>query len=423
MSFEDIIFQTSLTVPLQANVDGWTGSSTNSGTGNWGSCCDEMDVWEANNVATAYTPHPCTPDGLYRCSGASCSSTCDQAGCDFNSYRMGNTTFYGAGLTVDTTKTFTVVTQFLTVDGTSTGTLKEIRRLYVQGGKVIQNTKVNIPGMAAYDSVSDTFCSAQKTAFSDGNDFAARGGLTKMGKAFDKGMVLVMSVWDDYAANMLWLDSSYPLDLPASNPGVTRGTCATTSGAPADVESQQANASVTFSNIKFGDLGSTYPGGTAPNTSTTTPGITTTSTKPITTTTPLTTSTRTTSTTTSRTSTAATPGATLYGQCGGKNWAGPTTCAQGTCKFSNEWYSKSVSSTLYIARVTQTVSFRPMLALDAYRNLGPRRIVVLFERGFLSSVIVQIYAMFCQTDVCSESSGVYMYCWPPKVNFSALKRS
>ncbi|KAG8702992.1 Exoglucanase 1, partial [Ceratobasidium sp. 395] len=110
-----------------------------------------------------------------------------------------------------------------------------------------------------------------KTAFSDTNTFAAKGGFTKMGKAFDSGVVLVMSVWDDHAANMLWLDSSYPTNLPATNPGVTRGRCATTSGVPADIESKNASASVTYSNIKFGDIGSTYTGtGTNPGNPTTT---------------------------------------------------------------------------------------------------------------------------------------------------------
>ncbi|KAG8812655.1 hypothetical protein FRC18_002867 [Serendipita sp. 400] len=33
-------------------------------------------------------------------------------------------------------------------------------------------------------------------------------------------------------------------------------------------------------------------------------------------------------------------GAPLYGQCGGQGWTGPTTCAQGTCKVSNQWYSQ-----------------------------------------------------------------------------------
>ncbi|CAE6411631.1 unnamed protein product [Rhizoctonia solani] len=244
----------------EANVLDWKGSSNdaNSGTGRYGTCCNEMDVWEANSVSTAYTPHPCNVQGQTRCSGSQCTSTCDQAGCDFNSYRMGVKNFYGKGLTVDTSKKMTVVTQFITADGTASGALKEIRRIYVQNGKVIQNSKTNISGMSAYDSITEPFCSAQKTAFSDTNTFSQMGGYTNMGKAFDAGMVLVLSIWDDHAANMLWLDSNYPTDRPASQPGVARGSCATTSGVPKDVETNSPNASVTFSNIKFGDLGSTY---------------------------------------------------------------------------------------------------------------------------------------------------------------------
>jgi len=33
-----------------------------------------------------------------------------------------------------------------------------------------------------------------------------------MGEALGRGMVLVMSIWDDHAAHMLWLDSDYPVD-------------------------------------------------------------------------------------------------------------------------------------------------------------------------------------------------------------------
>ncbi|KDQ64435.1 glycoside hydrolase family 7 protein [Jaapia argillacea MUCL 33604] len=246
----------------EANILGWNGTSANSGKGEYGTCCNEMDVWEANSIAEAYTPHPCTVTGQTRCNGTDCTSGfCDPAGCDFNSYRLGNTTFYGPGETINTNNKITVVTQFLTADGTSTGTLSEIRRLYVINGQVIQNSAVNIPGIPAGNSITDAFCAAQKTAFNDTNTFAAKGGLTAQGQAFGRGVVLVMSIWDDYAANMLWLDSQYPTNVPATNPGVTRGTCATTSGVPADVESQQASASVTYSNIKFGDIGSTYPSG------------------------------------------------------------------------------------------------------------------------------------------------------------------
>ncbi|KAJ6261140.1 Endoglucanase-4 [Drechslerella dactyloides] len=47
-----------------------------------------------------------------------------------------------------------------------------------------------------------------------------------------------------------------------------------------------------------------------------------------------------TTTPTTRTTTGATGGAPLYGQCGGIGWTGPTTCASGTCKYSNEYYSQ-----------------------------------------------------------------------------------
>jgi len=53
---------------------------------------------------------------------------------------MGNKEYYGTDMTVDTSKPITVVTQFITADGTDTGTLKSIHRFYVQDGKVIPNS-------------------------------------------------------------------------------------------------------------------------------------------------------------------------------------------------------------------------------------------------------------------------------------------
>merc|ERR1711918_43021 len=35
-------------------------------------------------------------------------------------------------------------------------------------------------------------------------------------------------------------------------------------------------------------------------------------------------------------------GSPLWGQCGGNNWTGPTSCAEGRCQISNEWYSQCV---------------------------------------------------------------------------------
>ena len=221
-----------------------------------------MDLWEANSVSAAYTPHPCTTGPQSRCEGNACgtsdryASVCDPDGCDFNSYRMGDTSFYGKGLTVDTSKKFTIVTQFITNTGTSSGTLSEIRRLYVQDGKVIQNSKVKIPGMSAYDSITGAYCDAQKSVFGDKTSFQNKGGMAGMSKGLSAGMALVLSIWDDHAVNMLWLDSTYPTDSTA--PGAARGTCPITSGKPTDVETNNANASVIYSNIKVGDIGTTY---------------------------------------------------------------------------------------------------------------------------------------------------------------------
>ena len=255
----------------EANCEDWKPSSTdvNSGVGKYGTCCTEMDIWESNRISTAYTPHVCTVKGQTRCEGADCgddaagqrhTGVCDKDGCDFNPYRLGDKTFFGPSqnFSVDTSKPFTVVTQFVTTDGTDNGDLSEIRRVWVQNGRVIQSNNVTVGGKK-YNAVTDDFCNAQKQAFGDSNDYEKRGGNKVMGGAFEKGMVLVMSLWDDHAVHMLWLDSDYPPNKSPSQPGVARGTCSTDSGKPEDVESQHPDASVTYSNIKYGDLGSTFP--------------------------------------------------------------------------------------------------------------------------------------------------------------------
>ena len=79
-----------------------------------------------------------------------------------------------------------------------------------------------------------------------------------MGESLKRGMVLVMSIWDDHDVNMLWLDSIYPLDK-RGQPGAARGPCSTDSGKPEDVETNSPNSKVNFSNIKYGAINSTFP--------------------------------------------------------------------------------------------------------------------------------------------------------------------
>lgn len=329
-----------------ANIDGWTPSpkDKNSGTGNIGSCCSEMDIWEANSFAAAYTPHPCSADSATSCIGTSCSGICDKAGCDFNSWRMSNQTFYGPGLTVDTKSKITVITQFITDDKTNQGNLIQINRFYVQNGKVIPNSLSSTSGVDSVNSISDNFCSQQKIAFSEHNDFAGLGGLKKMGAAFKAGMVLVMSIWDDHDENCLWLDSDYPLASNPRAPGVNRGPCSRSSGLPADLEKNFPNSKVSFSNIKWGELNSTFTGsdtvisGGSGETSSTSSAVESTKISssatssvslPSTSTAPI-------------ASTSSTCGfSALFGQCGGQEWTGPTCCQSGsTCKVANQWYSQ-----------------------------------------------------------------------------------
>jgi len=246
------------------------------GLGRYGTCCAEMDIWEANSMATAYTPHPCNVAGQLLCEGTQCGDNdkgerydgvCDKDGCDINPFRMGNTSFYGRGpgFTVDTEKPMTVVTQFLTTDGTDDGDLSEIRRFYVQDGRIIHSPPSTILGPRNSDSITDDFCAAKKDLFDDVNDFQAKGGNSEMGRSLDRGHVLAVSLWDDVEVNMLWLDSTYPLNKPSVSPGVRRGSCpGGESSTPTYVRNTFPDGYVRFANAAIGEIGSTLLGSNGP---------------------------------------------------------------------------------------------------------------------------------------------------------------
>ena len=58
----------------EANCEEWNPSDNdvNAGTGHYGTCCAEMDLWEANSMAQSFTTHPCEIEGQYRCEGTEC---------------------------------------------------------------------------------------------------------------------------------------------------------------------------------------------------------------------------------------------------------------------------------------------------------------------------------------------------------------
>ena len=123
----------------------------------YGSCCNEMDILEANALATAMTPHPCK------------GNTCDKGGCGYNPYANGQKNFWGPGDTVDTSKVFTVITQFAATGGK----LSSITRKYIQNGKEIGGGTI-------------TSCGSESTT----------SGLTGVGQALASGSKFrVVSEW------------------------------------------------------------------------------------------------------------------------------------------------------------------------------------------------------------------------------------
>jgi len=68
---------------------------------------------------------------------------------------------------------------------------------------------------------------------------------------------MAISLWDDVAVNMLWLDSAYPLDKPVTDPGVKRGDCpGGETSTPTYVRKTFPNAWVSFQNAFVGPIGS-----------------------------------------------------------------------------------------------------------------------------------------------------------------------
>jgi len=152
----------------------------------------------------------------------------------------------------------TVVTQFLTTDGTDSGDLSEIRRFYVQDDMIIHSPPSTILGADDTDSITDGFCDAKKDLFGDVKDYQEHGGMKGMGESLDRGHVMIFSLWDDVEVNMLWLDSAYPLNKPETDPGIKRGDCpGGEESTPTYLRKTYPNGYVTFKNAAVGEIGST----------------------------------------------------------------------------------------------------------------------------------------------------------------------
>jgi cellulose 1,4-beta-cellobiosidase len=268
---------------------------------NTGNFAIEFDIWEANSMSNQIAAHPCSIKRTRACnSDTECgpNSFCDKPGADLNPYRLGFRDLYGPGKLVDTKKPFTVVTQFITHNNSDSGVLSKIQRYYVQEGKVI-------------DGGFMTDSTAEKSAadFKDAFRFKELGGLANIGAAFRRGLTLVLSLWDDATANMLWLDSTYPVG--STQKGAARGPCPAGSGVPSETRQKYGDSAyVIYSDIQVQRI--TAPSTPAPST----PAP---------------------STPAPSTPAQCVP---LYGQCGGQRWNLTTCCAPATCVFSSPYYSQ-----------------------------------------------------------------------------------
>lgn len=178
---------------------------------------------------------------MYKCEGPECAfdGVCDKNGCGYNPYAVGHKDFYGYEKLVDTSRPFTVVTQF---PSDEEGNLIEYRRFYIQDGKKIDNPPVLENGEPTeVNWMDDPYCAATGAA-----RYMDLGATKGMGDAMSRGMVLAFSVWWDEGGHMEWLDHDYA------------GPCAEGEGAPSVIRESQPDTSVTFSNIKWGEIDSTY---------------------------------------------------------------------------------------------------------------------------------------------------------------------
>jgi cellulose 1,4-beta-cellobiosidase len=192
-----------------------------------GACATEIDLLEANSRATSFTLHPCRGD------------TCDRAGAGLNPYREGFRTFYGPGMVVDTSRRFRVATSFRAAGSR----LASVAQAFEQEGRGPLAPTANW-------SITSESIASQAARFGERSDFEAAGGWDSLTDALQTGMVLVLSIWDDAATGMRWLDSTFPPG--ATGEGAARGPC--DGEDPSTLRERAAGARVRLGNFSVTEL-------------------------------------------------------------------------------------------------------------------------------------------------------------------------
>ncbi|KAK4186027.1 endoglucanase EG-1 [Podospora australis] len=210
----------------------------------YGACCNEMDIWEANGRSTHVAPHTCNVTGPYLGTKeeSAFEGVCDKNGCGWNPYRVNITDYYGNSdkFQVDTRRPFSVITQF---PADKKGKLTSIKRMYVQDGKLIQSHTVRKEGLPEVDALTEEFCAATGS-----RKYLGLGGTVGMGEALSRGMVLALSIWWDEGGFMQWLDGAKD----------GAGPCSATEGDPKNIVKVEPYPEVTFSKLRWGEIGSTF---------------------------------------------------------------------------------------------------------------------------------------------------------------------
>jgi len=239
----------------------------------YGACCAEMAVWEANSAAATIAARPCAVKGPKKCKAEECGSgeapdksVCAKQGCGVSHFHMGHEKFYGHGpsFSVNTGRPFTVVTQFLTNDGSDHGELAEVRRLYVQDGKVINGSAEMLQGSGGNASHKHVSCGSLSDEVCKTNEegrerelasFHQKGGLKSMGEALDRGMVLALSV-DFSDEDRKGARFKHEHHLESSKEGSRSSPCA--ASLREQISEEHPMASVMYSNIRYGGIGTTF---------------------------------------------------------------------------------------------------------------------------------------------------------------------
>lgn len=102
-----------------------------------------------------------------------------------------------------------------------------------------------VEGVPSQNFLDNEYCNA-----TGADKYMDLGATEGMGAAMSRGMVLVFSIWWDKGSFMEWLDGL----------GSNAGPCNATEGDPEVIKSIQPDTQVTFSQIRWGDIGSTFSG-------------------------------------------------------------------------------------------------------------------------------------------------------------------